>query len=191
MLKFHFVKSRVIGPSSRPSANTATSFTVTFSRCDPPSHPSATATGFPVTLSRSDTLELSRAHVHQASFHCCCYCCPQLEALLDAPCAFLILPAVRRWRLSFRSPVPNYVLQVVVVQVAVALAEAVTPNRCYCCHLPGSCFGHPMLVAREAASLRPQGEVSCAEAPLARSSRSCPSVVVVKIASMRERHCSE
>ena len=49
------------------------------------------------------------------SFHCCCcYCCPQLEALLDAPCASLILPAVRRLHLSFRFRVPNSVLQVAV-----------------------------------------------------------------------------
>ena len=41
------------------------------------------------------------------SFHCCCYCCPQLEALLDAPCASLILPAVRRLHLSFRFRVPK------------------------------------------------------------------------------------
>ena len=39
------------------------------------------------------------------------------------------------------------------------------PNRCYCCLLSGSCFEHPMLMAREAAHLRPQGDVSCAEAP--------------------------
>ena len=39
------------------------------------------------------------------------------------------------------------------------------PNRCYCCLLSGSCFEHQMLMAREAAHLRPQGDVSCAEAP--------------------------
>ena len=76
------------------------------------------------------------------SLHCCCncycycYCFPRLEALLDAPCASLTLPVVRRSHQSFRSPAPNTVLQVAVVPVsvvqAVALAEAATPNRCYC-----------------------------------------------------------
>ena len=47
----------------------------------------------------------------------------------------------------FQSPVPNSVLQVAVVQVAVAqaVAQAATPDRCYCCFLPGSYFEHPML----------------------------------------------
>ena len=80
----------------------------------------------------------NRAHVHQARCCCCCCCCccwsALLEALLEAPCASSILPAVRRLHQSFRSPVPSSVLQVTVVQVAVAqaVAQAATPNRCYC-----------------------------------------------------------
>ena len=81
------------------------------------------------------------------------------------PAPLWTLPVVPRSHRSFRSLVPNSVLQVAVVQMAVALAEAVMPSRCYCCFLAGSCFEHPMLMAREAASLRPQGDVSCAEAP--------------------------
>ena len=60
-------------------------------------------------------------------------------------------------RLSFRSRVPNPVFQVAVVQ-----AEVATPNRCCSYLLPGS---YLMPVALEAAPLRPQGDVSCAEAP--------------------------
>ena len=132
LLKSHFVKSRVIGPPShRPSAS-----------------------------------ELSRRIVHTStkpisvSVDCCrnCFCCPQLEALLDFPCASSILPAVRRLHQSFRSPVTNTVLQVAVVQVAVALAEAVTPSRCHC-----HCYLLPR-AAQEVAPLRPQGDVSCAQA---------------------------
>ena len=84
------------------------------------------------------------------SFHCCCYCycCRWLEALRDAPCASLALPAVRRLHLSFRLPGPNLVFQVVAVQVAVAHAEAATPNRCCCYLLLGS---YLMPVALEAA----------------------------------------
>ena len=118
LLKSHFAKSSVTSPPSRPSA---------------------TATGFPVAPFRSDTFEFPQTIVHtcppspfqrRLSFHCCCcYCCPQLEALLDVPCASSSLPVVPRSHRSFRSPVPNSVLQVAVVQVAVALAEAVAPNR--------------------------------------------------------------
>ena len=87
----------------------------------------------------------------------------RLEALLDAPCASLALPVVRRLHLSFRSPDANIVVQVV-VQLAVAQAEAVPLNHCNCYH--ASCFGHPtpplsMLVAREAACpLHSQGTIS-------------------------------
>ena len=56
-------------------------------------------------------------------------------------------------------------LAVAEVAVAQAVAQAATPDRCYCCFLPGSYFEHPMLMAREAASLRPQGDVSCAKTP--------------------------
>ena len=37
----------------------------------------------------------------------CWYCCSQLEALLDAPCASSILPVVPRSHRSLRSPVPT------------------------------------------------------------------------------------
>ena len=72
-----------------------------------------------------------------------------------------LIPAVRRLHLSLRFPGPNLVFQVVAVQVAVAQEEAATPNRCCCYLLPGS---YMMPVALEAAPLRPQGDVSCAEA---------------------------
>ena len=88
------------------------------------------------------------------SFHCYCCCCPRPEVLLDAPFASLTLPVVRRLRQSFRSPVPNSVLQVTVAQ---AVAQAATPNHCYCYLLPRA--------AQEVALLRPQGDVSCAGAP--------------------------
>ena len=68
------------------------------------------------------------------SFHCCCcYRCPQLDVLLDAPFASLTLPVVRQLHLSFRSPVPHSVLQLAVVHVAVAqtVAQAATSDRCY------------------------------------------------------------
>ena len=65
------------------------------------------------------------------------------------------------------TPVPNSLLQVAGVQVAVAqaVAQAATLDRCYCCFLTGSYFEHPMLMAREGAPLRPQGDVSCAKTP--------------------------
>ena len=99
------------------------------------------------------------------SFHCCCcyyYCCPRLEILRDAPFASLTPPVVRRLHLSFRFPVPNFVLRVAEVQVAVGLAEAVTPNRCHC-----YCYCCPPFPdgARGCAPIGPQGDVSCAEAP--------------------------
>ena len=151
-------------------------FPVTLSEFSP-SRP-ATATGFPVTLGIStftpfcnryrfpcNPLGISkenRTHIHQAhsfqcrlSFHCCCSycCCPRLGLLQDAPFASSVLPVVRRFHRSFRSPVPNSILQVAVVQVAVAqaVAQAATPNRCYCCFLPGCCFEHSMLMAPDAA----------------------------------------
>ena len=66
---------------------------------------------------------------------------------------------------SFRSPLPNSVLELAGVQVAVAQAVAQgASGRCCCCFLPGSCFEHLMLMAREAAPLRPRGDVPCAEA---------------------------
>ena len=100
----------------------------------------------------------NRTHIHQANFSVgelslllLQYCCQRLEVLLHAPCASSILPAVRRLHQSFRSLVPKPVLQVAVVQVAVALAEAVTPSHCccYCYHLPGA--------AQEPASPSPSG----------------------------------
>ena len=114
----------------------------------------------------------NRAHTHQAHFRvgwaftaaaATATAVRGFEVLLDAPCASLPLPVVRRLRLSFRSPVPSSILQEAVVQVTVAeaVAQAATPGRCYC----GCCIEHPMLMAREAASLRPQGDVSCAKTP--------------------------
>ena len=64
--------------------------------------------------------------------------------------------------------VPNSVLQVAVVQVAVAqaVADGATPDVCCCYFLcVVTSNEHPVLMAREAASLRPQGDVSCAKTP--------------------------
>ena len=83
----------------------------------------------------------------RSSFDCfCCYCCPQLEALLDSPCSSTVASVI--------SVFPNPVLQVTVVQgaVAQAVAQVATPNRC-CCY----CYSLPW-AAQEAASLRPQGD---------------------------------
>ena len=44
---------------------------------------------------------------HCSYYCCCCYCCPRLEAFLDAPCASLVIPVVRRLHQSFRFLGPN------------------------------------------------------------------------------------
>ena len=77
--------------------------------------------------------------------------------------------------------------------VAQAVAQAATPNSCCCCFSLGSCFEHPMLVAREAMSLawrlhHARSLTNWAERLQARSSRMRPTM---EIASMRERNCSE
>ena len=91
------------------------------------------------------------------SSHCCCcyycWCCLLLRALLDVPCAYQ----------SYLSSVPHTAFQVAVERLQAS------PNN-GCDFLPGKCFGHwtpklLTLVALEAAPLRPQGDVSCAEIP--------------------------
>ena len=122
LLKSHFVKSRVIKPHShQPFANTASRFSVTLLGLMP----------------RNCQKELCTLPPSpfwcRLSIHCCCssYCCPQLVApldvflrLFDSSCCSTYVSVIPGLVLQ------NTVLQVVVVQVA--LAEAVTPNRCYC-----------------------------------------------------------
>ena len=89
LLKSHSVRSSVTGPPrQRPLVSEFSENLCTY----PP-------TAFQCQLSFHD--------------HCyCCYCCycrPRLEAFLDAPCASLALPVVRRLHLSFRFPGPNLV----------------------------------------------------------------------------------
>ena len=114
LLKSNFVKSRVLRPASHR---------LSFSRIV---HTSTR----PISVSVELELEL----------HCCCYCFPRHEAPLDAPCASLTQRVVRHSRQSFRSLVPNLVLQVtirvavaltVTLAVAVAVAVAVT-HHCHC-----------------------------------------------------------
>ena len=112
------------------------------------------------------TFCLGIAHVHQAHFSVGGAFTATAAAtavrslrhfwMLPAPS---ILPAVQRSHRSFRSPVPNSVLQVAVVQVAVAqaVAQEATPNHCNCCCYPSQ--------GGAGGCLRPQGDVSCAEAP--------------------------
>ena len=91
------------------------------------------------------------------SFHCCCYCCccPWLEALQDAPCDSL-------------APCCSTVASVISVSCSKprfsrsGASGGNNAEQLLLLPLPGSYF---MLVALEAATLRPGGDVSCAEAP--------------------------
>ena len=85
LLKSHFVKSSVTGPPSRSSA---------------------TATSFPLpsrNVHRESYTHPPIPFQCRLSFHCCCCycsCCPQLEALLDAPLRLFDSPCLFHGRIG-------------------------------------------------------------------------------------------